>query len=293
MGKSSRAIEAILAALAGGARSLGTSMNERDARKASADAALQRLAMEQAMHRAQLGKLDAETRKLLQPPPSRLPPLTVNPGQGVLGEDGNYSVPVAREQTPSPPDKPTWSDTRGAWVYPDGRVVVPKGLPDRPVRQNERAIPASGIEKLVGMDNLIAQSDEVASLLKGAIADGTDVTGRVAGVFREPNWVMNARGKGGAPGKDIRTAIGNLYSTLAKERGGTALSAPEIALLETFLPNKDEDEGTALIKANRFVREMRRMKANKIKGYQQYGGAGVVDDQAPPMDYRVPNPRED
>lgn len=154
------------------------------------------------------------------------------------------------------------------------RPIEPKG--GSSAGGKGRPMPSAAVEKFIGLDNLLGQTADVVRDLESVVAEGVDATGRAGGVIPEPAWVMNLRRKGGDRGRDIRVRIGNLFSTLAKERGGTALSAPEIALLESFLPNKDDNEPDALAKAKRFYAELTRMKANKEKGYAQYGyGTGV------------------
>jgi hypothetical protein len=155
--------------------------------------------------------------------------------------------------------------------------------PPRGSAGSSRALPASAVEKLTGLDDIEQMATEVKDALEAAIKANNDVTGRaIGGLVKEPGWVMNARGKGGATGKDVRAMIGNLFATVAKERGGTALSEGELALLESYIPNKDEDEGSAFIKANRFIKAIQRMKKNKLAGYQKYGYG--VDDEAPLVD---------
>lgn len=150
---------------------------------------------------------------------------------------------------------------------------------------NRRPIPSSAVEKLSGIDNMISMAQEVSKALSGAITNDVDVTGRAGGVVSTPTWVKNATGKGGDVGKDVRAVMGNLYGTVAKERGGTALSASELRLLESYLPNENEPETTALIKVNRFARELQRMRDNKVKLYAEMGyGGGIVDDEAPMSD---------
>lgn len=154
-----------------------------------------------------------------------------------------------------------------------------------------RALPSSAVEKLVGIDNMLGMATDVRDALQRAVKENTDVTGRVGGVIPTPGWVKNLTGKGGTEGTDTRALIGNLYGTVAKERGGSALSATEIRLLESYMPSENDDERTATIKANRFIRTLRGMRENKLKAYQQFGFG--VDDEAPmadQMEYSPNNP---
>lgn len=175
-------------------------------------------------------------------------------------------------------------------VGPDGQPIYTprsqaagKDVPQDP----DAGLPNSVIERMAGLDNLISMGGDVTATLESAIANKVDVTGRVGGIIPTPAWTKNAAilggVKGGAVGEDARALIGTLYSTLAKERGGAALSAAEIGILETFLPSINEDEGRALAKAKRFVVEMERMKKSKIDAYQKYG-KGAFDDESPMQD---------
>lgn len=170
--------------------------------------------------------------------------------------------------------------------------AAPKGKP----------IPASAVEKLVAIDNIVSMGEEVARELESAQNDGRNITGRMFGVIPTATWMKNAVGMGnrGASGDDqrgtdVRALIGNLYATVAKERGGTALSANEIRLLESYLPSENDDEQTAHTKALRFVGTLKTIRRNKEQAYQRYGyGAGVADDELPLGDQMsgraLPNP---
>lgn len=190
------------------------------------------------------------------------PPAAGHIVQGVVGGvPGTYSI--ARDGSAHPVLGPG-----GAQIQP-----LPRGS-----RVGQRTLPSAAVEKVVGIDNMLALATEVRDELKGAIHNNVDATGRVAGVIRTPSWVKNLTGKGGDKGKDIRALIGNLYATVAKERSGSALTKTELDLLESYMPNENEDETNALIKANRFLRELTRIRSAKLKGYQRYGGYQVEDD---------------
>lgn len=157
----------------------------------------------------------------------------------------------------------------------------------------QKILPTSAVEKLSGMDNMIDQATEVSAALDHAIKTKVDVTGRALGVFRTPTWAKNAMGMGGNVGKDTRALIGSLYGTIAKERAGTSMTPGELNLLESYLPNENEDEATALIKANRFIRTLKHMRANKEKAYQKYGYNSTVDADTQIVDdveAGLPNP---
>lgn len=164
-------------------------------------------------------------------------------------------------------------------------------------KPKERALPASVVEKIGAYDALDTMTQEVKSALDAAIKAKQDITGRVGGVVSTPSWWKNTAPTfiGGKPayrdtegrdiGADTRAMMGNLYATLAKERGGTALSANEIRLLESYLPNENEDEAMASLKAGRFLKELRRLKAAKLSAYQKYGFG--VDDNLPMGDQPI------
>lgn len=145
-------------------------------------------------------------------------------------------------------------------------------------RNRPARLPESAVEKMAGIDALVGQANEVVAALGAANKKGVDVTGRFGGLIREPTWLMNTRGKGGDTGKDVRSLISNLFATLAHQRGGTALSASEIQLLESYLPTTAEDEGTAIVKTRRFIKELQRMKATKEQAYERYGYRSGRDD---------------
>jgi hypothetical protein len=194
---------------------------------------------------------------------------------GTASPIAGYVAPQSTAQRNIDPLSP-----QGIKAAAERAVVVAQATP-RP-KSATRALPSSAVEKLVGIDNMMDMATQVRDGLQKAATNRTNVTGRIAGVIPTPSWVKNLAGVGGDEGKDVRAMLGNLYGTVAKERGGSALSAAEIKLLESYIPNENEDEHTATIKANRFIRTLRAMRENKIKAYQQFGFG--VDDEAPTMD---------
>jgi hypothetical protein len=150
-------------------------------------------------------------------------------------------------------------------------------------------LPASMVSQLGAYDAIEGMATEVKERLEKAVRENVDVTGRAGGIIKTPTWVKNAIGKGGVIGKDVRGLIGNLYATLAKERGGTALSENELRLLESYMPNENEPEGTAIVKANRLVREIKRLKTAKLAALQKYGGF-IFDDATDPRETSADNP---
>jgi hypothetical protein len=141
------------------------------------------------------------------------------------------------------------------------------------------------IEKLGAYDAIIGQAEEVQVALENAVLTGTDATGRVAGVLPTPAWTKNLFRMGGDVGEDVRALIGNLYGTLAKEKGGTALSKTELGLLESYVPNQNDSEASGVIKAKRFIREMERIRDAKLAAMIKYGGADAerFDDGQKPQ----------
>lgn len=216
-------------------------------------------------------------------------------------------------------EAPQYDTTRGGFVAPGQPFQAVEGLPQAPQsttprnidplspegisasarraaaiaaatpkpKSAGRALPSSAVEKLTGIDNMLTMATEVRDALQGAVKNNVDVTGRVGGIIPTPGWIKNLTGKGGTEGTDTRALIGNLYATVAKERGGSALSATEIRLLESYIPSENDDEKSATIKANRFIRTLRAMRENKLKAYQQFGFG--VDDEAPLQDQMDPS----
>jgi len=129
------------------------------------------------------------------------------------------------------------------------------------------------IEKLGAYDAIIGQAEEVLTALEGAVSTETDATGRALGFVPLPAWTKNLFRVGGDVGEDVRALIGNMYGTLAKERGGTALSATELRLLESYVPNQNDSEASGVIKAKRFINEMKRIRDAKLAAMIKYGGA--------------------
>lgn len=281
------AIRALIAGLGAGARDLSGSMRERAAQRASAEAGLLKLAREMAMDDAQLAKLKAETLKLLQVP-ERQPPQTISPGQGLLGADGKYTVPIPEAPRQSP------QEPLVEIVGPNGKpVLVRRGQAEgkqlyHPPRETAPArLPATAVNDLAELDALMGQGREVAQALAGAVRNKTNATGRVGGLLPTPTFVKEFVGQGGKEGSNVRDAISNLFATIAKQRGGSALSASEIALLERYVPNENDDESRALMKSNRFVRELDRIKRSKVENFRKagYGSEPATPDAAP-----LPNP---
>lgn len=211
----------------------------------------------------------------------------VNPDEIDVENDDIYES-YAKFQQPKGPQAPT-PGTPEYFAMREKEAQIAARYRQRP-EPKPRVLPTSAVDKLVGLQDMRDQAQQVSQALSAAMGDGTNVTGRVAGVVRTPTWAKNLAGMGGEKGKDIRALIGGLYATVTKERAGTALSPGELNLLESYMPNENEDEATALVKANRFIRTLDKMMENKRKAYQKYGysegSADIVDDaQVPYPEY--------
>lgn len=157
----------------------------------------------------------------------------------------------------------------------------------------QRPIPASAVEKEISVDNLRSSAGNVQRSLESAIANKVDATGRVGGVLPTPSWWKNANlplpgmgTKGGEEGRQVRNIINSLKATVAKERAGTALSPAELDLLESYIPNDNDDEAQALQKAKDFIAGLDQIKANRQKAFAKYGyGEGVQEDSIDQLPY--------
>lgn len=271
-------------------------LQARDRNRAEAQQALQ---LQQAqedrslsslLKQSQIGENDAHAHQM-QAPKGPVAPVLGSP-EYIAAQEGLEKMRAKYRREPQAPsgqvmqgpNGPVIVDTRSgtsrAITGPDGKPIPGKAAAGR-------AMPASAVDKMIALDNMSSAAQEVQTALNAAVKNKTNATGRTFGVLPTPNWAKNAVGMGGKEGEDVRTILGNLYGMVAKERGGTALSATEIRLLESYLPNQNEDEATALRKANHFLRALETMKQNRVKEYGKYGygsGAGVVDDQSPMSD---------
>lgn len=160
-------------------------------------------------------------------------------------------------------------------------------------RPKARPIPASAVEKEISVDNLRSSAGNVQRSLEDAIANRVDATGRVGGVLPTPSWWKNANiplpgmgTKGGEEGRQTRNIINSLKATVAKERAGTALSPSELDLLESYIPNDNDDEAQALQKAKDFIASLDQIKQNRQKAFSKYGyGDGVQEDDLEQLPY--------
>lgn len=156
-----------------------------------------------------------------------------------------------------------------------------------------RPLPASAVEKEISVDNLRSSAGNVQRSLEDAINNNVDATGRVGGVLPTPSWWKNANiplpgmgTKGGEAGRQTRNIINSLKATVAKERAGTALSPSELDLLESYIPNDNDDEQQALQKAKDFIASLDQIKQNRQKAFAKYGyGDGVQEDSLEQLPY--------
>lgn len=134
-----------------------------------------------------------------------------------------------------------------------------------------KTLPATAVEKMVGVDNMLSNAGDVQHSLEDAIASKTNATGRVFGVIKTPTWAKNTFGMGGEKGLHVRNVIGSLKGTIAKERAGTSMTPSELDLLESYIPSDNDPEEIALAKAKDFVRALNQIKANRAAAYGKYG----------------------
>lgn len=284
------------------ARFGGAALSRKDAQdeQRKAEAAQNRLLArqeEQDRRAAEMNQLDRQLKllqadALLRPKPQAPPPY-IPRGAAVPDGQGGYIIPSPVEIPEKAPPKPTawqYDAVRGLQIHPETGQTR-RVAPERPTgREGTPRLPSSMIEKLGAYDAIEGMAGDVKAALEEATRKGVNVTGRLGGVIKTPTWAKNFVGMGGQTGTDVRALIGNLYATIAKERGGTALSANEIRLLESYLPNENEDEGQAILKANRFLREIRRLKEAKIAALQKYGKFAFDDAMDAREDAPARNP---
>lgn len=168
----------------------------------------------------------------------------------------------------------------------------PPGVAYKPPAQSTRNVPPGAVKEIAAYDTIKDQAQSMLDNLKAATENKVDVTGRIGGIIPEPNWVMNLMNKGGETGKRVRADIQNLYATITKERAGTAVSKQELDLLESYLPNVNESEENAILKAEEFVKTITSQREAKLNTYQQfYPQMRPGDTQtpaAPPAPTRTP-----
>ena len=152
-------------------------------------------------------------------------------------QTGAYTVAgqdVTARVRPIPPQGPG-PEPLVPIVGPDGRpVLVPRS-------QAVGKTPASAAGDGGGVKLTGAQQEDLATMMTvqelaaeaetlGTKTNWTGVgpvEGRIGGTFV---------GYGGAEGETLRNLVGNIQGTIAKLRGGTAFSAAEKAMLETYTP---------------------------------------------------------
>lgn len=296
----------LLSALLGGLTGAGQGLQQQRAFKYKQDQdaferqrATESDALRNEMLRTQIDAMRAKPQPTAQP-------WKFDSDRGLFYNDAGEtkSIPgIGPKQTPVAPRNIDPLSPEGIKAAEDRARRLATVTPPKPAAQ--RLLPSSAVDKLTGIDNMMSMATDVRDALQGAIKTKTDVTGRIGGVIPTPSWMKNlGTNIGQAAGlvseadagkaKDIRAMIGNMYSTIAKEKAGTAMSAAEQALLESYVPNGNESETDALIKANRFIKTLEAMRKNRIDNYQRYGygidDAAPVGDQMEQITYSPNNP---
>lgn len=216
--------------------------------------------------------------------------------QAQIGKMNAPPVPVAPEMT--------YDRERGGYVSPEGFKPVP-GLPQiprattpqTPVRgtpeynamleaeararaaggggERGAQLPAPAIEKMIDLDDLIAQSNRASRSLGAAVASGKNVTGRAFGFIPLPNAARDIFKQGGDEGVSARSDLSNIASSIMKLRSGAAVSDAEFARLEPFLPSNNDDEALAMIKLRKLREALEDLKRIRLENYQRYGKRGL------------------
>lgn len=122
-----------------------------------------------------------------------------------------------------------------------------------------------GLEKVgAAQRDTIAQYDDLSRQGKTAETILTELnlnTGPIASRVKEAGALF-----GGSPEfTQYRSVIDNMSSALLKLRSGAAVTPQEFSRIAGFIPDKNDDEKTALRKIKSFYEEMDTAKANYIK----------------------------
>ncbi|HKA65425.1 MAG TPA: hypothetical protein VKD00_06870 [Methyloceanibacter sp.] len=133
-----------------------------------------------------------------------------------------------------------------------------------------RQPPQSFVKDSSALQELSDQTRSVASGLQNAVNKKIRATGMLGGVIPIPDRVQDFFNLGGTEGKDLRDQISNLYATVAKQRGGTALTEYEISLLERYLPDTKDTTKRALQQAVNFMSTLNGIIESKKATYSQY-----------------------
>lgn len=267
--------DAILALIGAAAGDLGGSMKQNKAQRGSAEAALRKLAMDAERHQAELGKLDAETRKLLQPPQDPRPPQTLNPGQGLRQPDGSYSVPVP--DAGRAPQGPVRGSPEYLKAFEEEERIRSRY---RPTPAAKTALPSESERKNAA---LLMSGEQGYNTLRNLLANGKQA----------PSWKDTQLAKVGMGAGNMLTSSeyrqmrqGALQLADAWLRFTTGASAPETEVertAQTFIPQAGDDDGTLLQKS--------RSRETIIRALRQ--GAGRAAPQQAADDYDVPNGRDE
>jgi hypothetical protein len=81
----------------------------------------------------------------------------------------------------------------------------------------------------------------------------------------EGRFFASARGSGGTTGETLRNLIGNIKGTIAKLRGGTAFSAQEQKMLDSYTPTETDRDAIVLTKLTNLADFIRTKRANTLR----------------------------
>lgn len=160
-----------------------------------------------------------------------------------------------------------------------GYVLDERGLPVLPNRQQQDLLSAGQETELSDIDTLLSQITDATT--KGFAARWGGVGGFWRGSLHQ--WLRGQFGVGSPAEADLRTSINNIFSTIAKLRGGTALTAQEKKILESYVPTINEQpEGIQdkLRGLQAFLRQKRQSLLDAARGSRQQGGTSRLP--APP-----------
>lgn len=124
--------------------------------------------------------------------------------------------------------------------------------PEDPLDRRKRELELAKLEREAAGGNIqltatqkdeLALMDTVAGMGNQILADGlknnwAGVGGLHSGSIQQ--WMAKNLGTGSQQEQSLRNLIGNVKSTIAKLRGGTALTPQELALIDTYTPTIDD-----------------------------------------------------
>jgi hypothetical protein len=144
-----------------------------------------------------------------------------------------------------------------------------------PPPANRITLSPAQIEQINGIDTILTDARDAERQVRGAIASGNNITGRVGGIIPLPSFVRDFTKQGGEAGVSARAAIGRVFSSLANDISGAAISASEMERLEKFIPSDNDTEENLQIKLNGLIRSLQTIRAMRMRNAAQYGRGGV------------------